>query len=222
MDYHFVFCHGWGFGNRFWNNIQKYFVNYLCTYLDLGYFSQESKLLPIHKNTYTIGIGHSLGFKKLLSMNVQFKAMVGIHGFIDFLGSEKKFRQRRLQELDSTKKSFIQYPKQTLLSFYKKCGINSPEQDTLEKLNKNKLYQDLEQLSIPVKLSDNIPVLIISSRNDVIVPLKLIDDNFKRKRNITLILHEQYNHILGYENPALVYRQIMSFIDGINKKENSI
>ena len=69
----FVFCHGFGFDATFWDPLRPYFAGTNAIYLDLGYFDKPFMTLYPDDSTDFIGIGHSLGLKKLMSLNIRFK-----------------------------------------------------------------------------------------------------------------------------------------------------
>lgn len=202
----FIFCHGWGFDHHFWDALRPYFSGNDCIYLDLGYFGEEKQFLPCSSFEY-IGIGHSLGLMKLLSLNITFKALIGLQSFINFLGFDPLLHQKRKKELEAMQKYFDCYPYQTLLSFYKKCGFKMEKRI----FDKKKLAIDLQALSLSCTLPAHTPLFIIASNEDLIVPLELIQDNFEKKAKI--YTHESAYHNLGAKHPQFVYKTIMSFLN---------
>ncbi len=211
MNYHFVFCHGWGFNYKFFQPlINKYFsqVPYHC--LDLGYFGEENLDLP--KDSTFIGIGHSFGLIKLASLNVKFNALIGIQAFINFLGFDLWLHKKRKLELKVMTQRFQMDPVDTLISFYKRCGVNY---NSFNRLNKAKLMQDLELLTTVHQLP-HISLLILGATNDTIVPQELIYDNFNK--DVKVVMHSRGYHSLGLCEHHFVYEQIISFCNGITKE----
>ncbi|AXI24641.1 Pimelyl-[acyl-carrier protein] methyl ester esterase [Cardinium endosymbiont of Sogatella furcifera] len=206
----FIFCHGWGFDHKFFEPlIKEYFSNLCCYCLDLGYFGKENLRLP--SNNTLIGVGHSLGFIKLISLKVKFTALIGIHAFINFLGFDSELHKKRKLELKTMIKHFQITPIDTLASFHKRCGINY---DISNCLNKIKLMKDLELLTAAYPLPD-IPLLIIGSKNDTIVPTELVFDNFSKY--VRVVVHNEGYHSLGLYGRHFVHEQIISFVDGISE-----
>ncbi|MGL9758663.1 MAG: hypothetical protein ACR5LA_07615 [Wolbachia sp.] len=214
MNYHFVFCHGWGFDYKFFQPlINKYFskIPYYC--LDLGYFGEENLNLP--EDGALIGIGHSLGLIKLASLNVKFNGLIGVQAFINFLGFDLQLHKKRKLELKTMIQHFQIDPINTLISFYKSCGVNLIDYNSFNCLNKAKLMQDLELLTTVYQLPHT-PLLILGATNDTIVPQKLIYDNFKK--GIKVIMHNKGYHSLGICEHHFVQEQIISFCDGIRRE----
>lgn len=214
MNYHFVFCHGWGFDYKFFQPlINKYFskISYYC--LDLGYFGEENLNLP--EDGALIGIGHSLGLIKLASLNVKFNGLIGVQAFINFLGFDLRLHKKRKLELKTMIQHFQMDPINTLISFHKRCGVNC---NSSSRLNKAKLMQDLELLTTVHQLLHT-PLLILGATNDTIVPQELIYDNFNK--DVKVVMHRRGYHSLGLCEHHFVQEQIISFCDGIRKETHT-
>lgn len=207
----FVFCHGFGFDASFWDLLCSYFAKTQCAYMDLGYFGDEKRQVPHEQGTHIIGIGHSLGFMKLIESKVKFKSLIGLHGFANFLGDDPTLRKKRKAELETLKQHFNVSPTHTLQSFYKRCGVPIPHQK-LERLNRDRLANDLDSLSLVMSIPSDIPILLIGAKNDPVVPAELIFDNFEAHSNVTIDMMENGRHCLGYSEPKIVTQKIMSFI----------
>lgn len=207
----FIFCHGWGFDQKFFEPlIKEYFSNTFCYCLDLGYFGRANLSIP---NNHTfIGVGHSLGFIKLASLNVKLTALIGIQAFINFLGFNPQLNKKRKFELNTMIKHFEISPIDTLRSFYKRCGVHYA---IAKHLNKTKLMQDLELLTATYQLP-SIPLLIISANNDAIVPSELVYDNFSKY--VKVITHNKGYHCLGLYERHFVHKQITIFLNGLTKR----
>ncbi len=209
MKYHFIFCHGWGFNYTFFKFlIDEYFSNVTCYCLDLGYFGKKNLNLPNQNNVY-IGIGHSLGFIKLISLNIEFKAIIGIQAFTNFLGFNLDLHKRRKFELNAMIRQFQINPIDTLMSFHKRCGT---DYNISNHFNTVQLMKDLQSLTT-VHALPNIPILILGAMNDIVVPVELIYDNFGNDFKVT-VFNKGY-HCLGLYERNFVYQQIVSFLNGI-------
>lgn len=221
---HFVFCHGFGFDQSFWTNLAPYFSEHKCTFLDLGYFNKQS-LICEHNSKELIGIGHSLGFMKLLELNLPFKYLIGINSFTNFLGFEPLLRSKRQVELQLLQRSFTKNPIVTLQAFYKRCGLKPLETVKEADLNLQSLQHDLQLLhDLPSRHrlthSPLIPTLIISADADVIVPRQIINDNFLHLANVTIEHAAFWQHALGAVEAAYIHTTITRFLDAqpLNKK----
>ena len=206
----FVFCHGLGFNPSFWQNLRRYFSEKTSMYIDLGYFSNIN-IPSIHNTNITIGIGHSLGLTKLLESGIKFEFLIGINSFINFLGNNEKIRNKRMLEYKAMIRNFKNNPQTTLDHFYKICGIQPL--DTCS-LNKEAIFSDLVLLKQSYLLPTTVPTLIIASKNDLIVPLDLVYDNFQHYHNVNIELIDSSSHVLGFMEPLLVASKILSFING--------
>lgn len=226
----FVFCHGFGFDASFWNSLRPYFSGREAIYLDLEYFdapvagrrelngqqTMDSFTLLTKTSLHDqpieyIGIGHSLGLMKLMSLSLPFNCLIGLHGFVNFLGFNASLHRRRSRELHYLTRQFTTLPELTLSEFYQRTGVQC-KASGLYSLNRIKLLGDLVSLTHSVPVPDEIPMLILGSNDDKITPPALLEDNFGACRNVTLEILSHAQHGLGYLNPDLVYQKIMSFV----------
>ncbi len=207
----FVFCHGFGFDATFWENIRPYFAQERCVYVDLGYFGKEN--IDIPQDVELIGIGHSFGFRWLNLLNSNFTMLVGLQGFVHFLGGNQRVHSQRKPELEMFKEQFSKAPKGALQRFYRRCGV-PVSKEKLERLDKGRLLKDLESMSIEVRILAGVPMLIVGSKDDPVVPPELIYDNFVQHENVKISIIENGSHCLGYCEPQLVYRKTMDFVYG--------
>ena len=124
MSRFFIFCHGFGLTPSFWNPLLEYFEQESTFCLDLGYFGKKRLRHPNNKQEFEyIGIGHSLGFTKLIESGVRFRYLIGINAFVSFLGNDPLLRQRRQRELEIFKKGITSNTECALKSFYEQCGF---------------------------------------------------------------------------------------------------
>ena len=214
MTHSFVFCHGWGFDDSFWKSLYPYFKDSICSFWKLGYFSEED--YPLHSQKNLIGIGHSIGMKKLTESPYDFKALIGLQGFTNFLGKDEKTQPLRKKQLKSMTLGFNRSPRETLKRFYSECGSFQPKKNAIENLQKERLSQDLNNLSSRVK-NRLCPTLILASQDDSIVPPSIIHDNFSSNKNIRILFCDDAKHNLGFLKKDFVIREIMRFLDDIKK-----
>ncbi len=201
----YIFCHGFGFSKKFWCNLLQYFKpeDYLCW--DMGYFGD--RVLPgIPKGNYRyIGIGHSLGFIKLITSEIRFDKIIGLNSFINFLGHGSEQHHKRKREFDIFSSSFSRNPLGTLQNFYNKCGISGYRED-FHLMNKNRLADDLAILSTKVYSKENLH--IINSMDDIVVPINITMHNFSSIPNVFIDVLDKGMHALGYFHSKLIYSKI--------------
>jgi pimeloyl-[acyl-carrier protein] methyl ester esterase len=209
---HFVFCHGFGFDTHFWERIAPYFSQEKCSFIDLGYFNNQTKDQHLH-NQAIIGIGHSIGLSKLLSMYSNFDGLIGLNGFINFFGLDQAIYKKRQKELKALRSGFLKDTDTTLRNFYVRCGAAELiEYNDFSNLDLDLILSDLQWLQKEYKLPD-VPTLILSSDNDIIVPHSITLDNFWEKPCVKLDSIIDAGHALGFKKPEEVYEKIMSFLD---------
>lgn len=230
-----IFCHGWAGNVSFWGNLKPFFDaeninNINFKYLDLEYFGNNHLIKSCSYNTlltyvqqnkqlHFIGIGHSIGLIKLLSLNIEFKALIGLQSFINFLGNDRLLNKQRKLEWLSLKQQFNHNSLNTLKNFYQLANLEPKFiKDLFNKknqyyyLNKHSLTQDLELLSVNFSLYNNVPILIVGAMDDVIVPPELIIDNFAHLKNVTIDMLNTGRHSVGYRSAELIYQKIKFFL----------
>lgn len=209
---HFVFCHGFGFDTQFWERIAPYFSQEKCSFIDLGYFGNRVD------NTYlcnqrVIGIGHSVGLSKLISMYSNFDYLIGLNSFVNFLGSDQVERKKRQKELNALRLSFLKDPDSAIKNFYIRCDIEELIECTdFSSLNRDLILSEFGWLQKEYKLPE-VPTLILSSNDDLVVPHAITSDNFSKQQYIKIDSIMNGGHALGFRKPLEVYRKIMSFLN---------
>ncbi|MCE2991605.1 MAG: hypothetical protein ACK5WS_04375 [Alphaproteobacteria bacterium] len=209
---HFVFCHGFGFDRHFWERIATFFSEEKCSFIDLGYFNNRTENQCLD-NEAIIGIGHSIGLSKLLSMYSNFDCLIGLNGFINFLGSDQAIYKKRQTELNALRSGFLKDADTTLRNFYLRCAIPELiERNNFSDLDIDLILSDLQWLQNEYTLPD-VPTLILSSDYDIIVPHSITLDNFREQPWVKLDSIIDTGHALGFRKPEEVYEKIMSFLD---------
>jgi pimeloyl-[acyl-carrier protein] methyl ester esterase len=209
---HFVFCHGFGFDTHFWERIAPYFSQEKCSFIDLGYFNNRTENQYLHDQAI-IGIGHSIGLSKLISMYSNFDCLIGLNSFINFFGSDQTIYQKRQKELKALRSSFLKDAETTLRSFYLRCGAPELiECNDFYDIDLDLILSDLQWLQKEYKLPD-VPTLILSSDDDIVVPCSITSDNFREQHQVKLDSIVDTGHALGFRKPVEVYEKIMSFLD---------
>ncbi len=219
-----VFCHGFGCDQSFWRHLAPRFVEYSCIFWDLGYFGpEESIIAPNFKNYQVVAVGHSFGGLKLLNYSADFKAVILLQGFSNFLGNKALLNKKRQLQWQEMRAAFNDDPKSTLQQFYDRAlgGDKILFQELIAKIaqiNAKKLSFDLDQMIIPNQLKCN-QILAIGSKDDKIVPPILIKDNFEELSNAKIIMHQQGSHLLGFLQAQFIAKEIKVFLDEIKNKE---
>ncbi len=209
---HFVFCHGFGFDTHFWENIAPYFSQEKCSFIDLGYFNKRTEIQHL-ENQAIVGIGHSIGLSKLLSIYGNFDCLIGLNGFINFLGSDQTIYKKRQTELKALRSRFLNHPQTALRNFYWRCDVPELiERHDFSRLDIHLILSDLQWLQKEYKLP-NVPTLILSSDDDMVVPESIISDNFHENPWVKRDSITDTGHALGFRKPEEVYEKIMGFLD---------
>ena len=209
---HFVFCHGFGFDNNFWEPIAPYFSHEKCSFIDLGYFKNGIEPQYLY-NQRIIGIGHSIGLSKLLSMYHNFDYLIGLNSFINFLGSNQAIYEKRKKELQALRSSLLKDIDSTLRKFYFQCGAEELIKcNDFSNLDLDLILFDLQWLQKEYNLPE-VPTLILSSDDDIIVPNAITSDNFSNQPWVKRDSIIDAGHALGFRKPAEVYEKIMSFLN---------
>lgn len=215
MNNKIIFCHGWGLDHNFWQNISNYFTNSTNIYLKLGYFNDFNHH-KLNKTSQYIGIGHSQGLSKLISLDLNYSALIGINSFTNFLTNQPVIFKRRKFELTRMIREFTDKPYKSLNNFYQRIGLKIAKQQLI-KLKQQQLIDELKLLTIDYKLP-NIPILIINSINDPIVPLVVTQDNFTNYNNVKLKLWESTSHVLAHCQSQQIFQEINNFLIELNER----
>ncbi|CAG7591925.1 MAG: alpha/beta fold hydrolase [Candidatus Midichloria sp.] len=206
MKLGFIFSHGWAFNKSYWDNLLPHFEEYPCIVLDHGYY--RSEYLPqVNEKIHWIGVGHSLGLVKLLQSKTTFKALIGLQAFNNFLASDKSLNRRRTLELAIMKKNFNENPQNTIESFN---GIVATNIDFYRITNDLNLLSYTHE-SLFEKFME-IPILILYTADDEVVPVNIIEENFKHYPNVQLKKMPNSKHLLGCLNSKQVAISIKEFL----------
>lgn len=223
----FVFCHGFGFNQKFWQQLAPKCSTVDCQYIDLGYFSATAMPILDTTPTFRVGVGHSLGLRKLIDTEFQFDCLIGLNGFIDFLGQNPALQSQRQKELRLLTSRFVESPIETLEHFYARAGIPELLMDSLgisfDKMEFNALREALIYLNKTAPELPNlptIPILLIGTQDDSIVPPSLLADNLQTYPSLALDIINGGRHALGFLQPEQIYTKIMTFVDELQKKRD--
>lgn len=218
----FIFCPGFGLSHHFFQQIEPFFQGFPVQYWNPSYFcEEEQKVILPQSASFRVGIGHSLGFSKLVQRHPLCHCLIGLHGFSDFLGKDPMLREKRTQEWRRFEDFFHRSPRKTLIHFYRQCGLKKAiHWNKLEKMNIPRLLFDLKFLSAGIALPQDVPVLIIGSRDDKIVTPELLHDNFGGCSQVMVTLLDTGQHSLGFQEPYTLYKKIMEFVHENGKRND--
>ena len=222
----FIFCHGWGFTPQFWQPLQGYLSSQgiQCYAIDLGYENDKDYVIsqvPSSDIDY-VGVGHSLGLIKLLNLPLNYRALIGLQSFVNFLGSNPEIKSKRRRDLERMYRNFQDHPQITLDRFYQTCESldQDSQKSSLQLISPNVqiLSQDLTELFTPCALPSNIPLFILGTTQDKIVPPSLIYDNFASAKNVHIDFYQAKGHHLGYDYSQIVAKKILDFVNDASQR----
>ncbi len=208
----FVFCHGFALDARYWQPLRVHCHPHQVVCLELGYWQSPVELNQSDlQGQRVVGVGHSLGFLKLLQSGLRFDYLIGLNAFRHFLGFDAVLARRRKRELAQLTRQLVCSPQQALPLFYQRSGLPAPE-IAWSNLHLPRLLADLEALAQAVVQLPNIPQLILAAKDDRVVPPELVWDNFGTCEQVTLEWLPFGQHGLGFWESEVVYQRLMSFI----------
>lgn len=200
MSLGFLFSPGWSFCPEFFKPLAAALSDYRHVYL-------EDKP-DLSKGTW-IGIGHSLGFSRLLSLPLQ--GFVSLSGFVRFCAHSPLQVGTSIRVMDRMITKFETDPKMVLKDFYKKCALENPLTDPFIRFNKKQLLDDLKfmkKMDLTSKFRAlNVPVLVLAAKDDLIVPFALTKETFD-----SYIALEKGGHGFGYTHADWCAIKIKSWI----------
>ncbi len=162
-----VFAHGWGSGPFVWQKILSEFSDYDVHVIDMGFLGKEDLTMP---DGPFIGIGHSLGGMWLLKNYPD--QMTGFVSIASFNCFHKHTAQHILSKMQ---KNVIKDTAAQLKDFWHYAGMKQPKD--IMNLKPLKLLEGLKSLSKwQADIPDKLPIKVLASRNDHIVPPKMTVD----------------------------------------------
>jgi pimeloyl-[acyl-carrier protein] methyl ester esterase len=211
-----VFLHGWGFGPEVWSALAALAEERPTAVLNAGYFSAPQMALPPNPDGW-VGVGHSLGFARLLAMNLPWRALVGIGGFLRFCqkadrptGTPRDMIEAMISRLDVS-------PQEVLTRFHKRCGHANVTQAKAAPQGLARLRSDLELLrDLDLAPPQHpLPALFIQAEDDRIVPLELAREAQALLPGSTLDLLGSGGHALPLTRPQDCQRLIQGFLNDL-------
>lgn len=225
MNIGFIFYHGLGYNKSYWDRLSPLLKDFSCLFYDAGYYREPQNpegLISEYPETLWIGVGHSIGFVKLLEKHrtnkINLYGIVALQSFENFLGNDDRLHRIRDSELDNMINAFKKDPLGLLREFIASCNpeIKIAENvENIDELDIDLFLHDFYLLRNKFTIPDNLKHLIIASHGDRVVDSTLIKDNFSSpKYNVVFV--DCNRHSLGYDNPESVYKYLMNFINKFN------
>ena len=211
-----LFVHGWGFDAVFFDPLAEELTRLLGEYpqcrWDRGYFQDDVFHEDLPPGRW-IGVGHSLGFHRLLGLPLE--GFVSLAGFIRFCALADETSGTPLSVLQLMISGFRKQPQLVLAAFDYRCGVS------WAKIHKASIHSDLlladlvsmQTLNVMPSLVDyKKPLLVLSDRDDKIVSQNLLEDNFKDFDRITWGIGEGGGHVFPYSQAPWCAQEIQEWM----------
>ena len=193
----YLLSHGFGFTNDYWRNLVPLLDG------EIHFFDE----LNLDKSKTYVGIGHSLGFLKLNNSGLKFEALVALQGFLNYCGSLDRMQKVRKIALQKVRNKIIENKNESLRQFRSFCGYAD---NVTTDILLSTLLAELEMMEHSYKHC-GVKTLVIGSSDDVIVPMSIINDNFSKLSNATILQLDYAKHALGYIKSQVVVEKIREF-----------
>ncbi len=213
-----VFLHGWGYGPETWDGLATAFGEVPVAVLDAGYFGPPRMDVPENPGGW-VGVGHSLGFARLLQMDIPWRGLVGIGGFLRFCRKPGQNTGTPTDLLDAMIARLDAAPEDVLARFRKRCGHRGstpglPGADGLARLRADLEHlRDLDFCDMghcPRKRPA--PTLFIQAQDDRIVPPDLAREAQAHVPDSRLALLDTGGHALPMTRATDCQRLIQEFL----------
>lgn len=225
-----AFLHGWGFGPEAWAPWRTAFPDRTVETLDAGYFGPERMSLPDNPDGW-IGIGHSLGFARLLSLPTSWRGMIGFGAFLHFCRKDAVFPKdtgAAPELLDAMNARLDADPADVLSRFVRRCGHQGicptpPLKDGLFRLRNDLVFlRDLDlrgHAQSQVKQEDTAsdtstppPILLLHALDDRIVSPLLAQEATAQLPNAHLIQLGSGGHALPFTRTVECLPYVQKFL----------
>lgn len=164
-----IWSHGWGFNAPFFTPMRSTLSGYNHFVIDWGYFSNPQPVMP-RSDQPLIGIGHSLGFAKLLELGLSFDGLISLGGFTRFCQADDFKAGMPHRILQRMQTGFQLNPHRVLADFYTSCGYDALPH-SVELMNIGLLQEDLQKLMRVTQTLPSVPFLAIAGVTDRICSL---------------------------------------------------
>ncbi len=226
-----VFLHGWGYGPQTWDSLVAALRPAPVIVLDAGYFGPPDlpsslperlkDILPANPDGW-LGVGHSLGFARLLQMDVSWRGLVGIGGFLRFCQKSGQSTGTSTDMLDAMLARLDTAPQDVLARFHKRCGhrvtpLPLPSAASLERLRADlELLRDLDLSPDLARPRRPVPTLLLHAQDDRIVPTALAEEAQALLPGSRLTLLTTGGHALPMTRPHDCQRLVREFLHDLS------
>ncbi len=202
-----VFVHGWGFDSSIWKDICTHLPYENIHFVDLGFFGRASIDVPQN----AIYVTHSMGLAWALQHAKAIEGLISINGFTRFCACEDWSNGVPERMLTRMCRQFKKNPKAVWEEFMKNSGMRDPHLNgNADKVALLKGLEDLKSWDVRQAYQAlDIPKMVLSSQNDLIVPEKLSKDSFEGN----VIWYKEGTHLLPLSAPQSVAQHILEFMD---------
>lgn len=211
-----LFAHGWGADAAYLDPLAKELEKLLGSYpqcrWDRGYFHEGTLRETLPPGRW-IGIGHSLGFHRLLGLPLE--GFVSLAGFTRFCSLEDMQSGTPTRHLLRMISQFQKDPELVLNVFMGRTGLSWPK-IFLALGQQGKLLDDLMSMRllnvIPSEEDRKKPLLVLADKDDHIVSQDLLEDNFRNCEHVTWRVGQEGGHAFPYMNAAWCAKQIQGWM----------
>lgn len=206
--------HGWGYGPGIWSGWAAEFSERPVALLDAGFFGPPAMALPENPDGW-LGVGHSLGFARLLGLDVPWRGLAGFGAFLRFCRLPGQTDGTLPEVIDAMLARLDTDPAEVLRRFTRRCGREerrpAPAADGLERLRQGlRLLRGLD-LAAPARPC---PTLLAHTADDRIVPQSLAEEAGRRLA-ARLEIFDSGGHALPFIRPAECARLVREFLHGL-------
>jgi pimeloyl-[acyl-carrier protein] methyl ester esterase len=215
-----VFLHGWGYGPCIWQAWAQTFGpqpgGRPIALLDAGYFGPERLNIPQNPDGW-IGVGHSLGFARLLGMNTPWRGLIGFGAFLRFCTKPRRNTGTPPELLDAMRARLDVAPAEVLRRFTKRCGqpvmdITLPDAPGMSRLRAD--LRHLQDLDMPVRRA-SLPIVLLHAKDDRIAPLALAQEAIAALPGARLETFDSGGHALPFTHMADCLPLAQEFINDL-------
>ena len=196
-----VFVHGWGSGPFVWKDMIDDFSDHQCHMVNLGFSGEEKLTVPESK---FVGIGHSLGGAWLLkhypNRLLGFVSVASFNCFYDHIPA---------QIISKMQKNIAKDVAAQVQDFWHHAGLDQP--GGFKELKPLKLAEGLMWLKKwKSDIPEDIPLKILASYDDYIVPEKMTQDIWG---DYGVIWRNDGGHMLPITQPEWCIENIKEFLN---------
>lgn len=203
----FYFLHGWGYDQSYWDPfLQGMQWKGETIKGEMGFFGTLPSAYPL---VPFIGIGHSLGFLKMLKdWPLSMKALVGINPFPRFCQAEDFPRGAMRRSLQRMREKLHGEEKEMLSQFWKRVGNPGPDGiPHRDRLMEGLFFLEKEDQRAQLKtMAAKGKILLLVGKKDPILALE--SEDFQGQE---VHFHEEAGHDLALRYSAWCWDRIFPF-----------